>query len=105
MLSKCANPECNETFRYLHQGKIFRLSPTPEIQVATESLRPESHERFWLCTGCAKKITLVWDGTQVRLVPVPVKVLALLPPAPKIKKKEGLRRLRARAASAGREDK
>jgi len=104
MLSKCANPGCNETFRYLHQGKIFRLSPIPEIQVATRMLRPELYERFWLCTGCAKKITLVWRGTQVALVPVPVKAPALLPAAPKVVKIEGLRRLRARAASAGRED-
>jgi len=104
MLSKCANPECSETFRYLHQGKIFRLSPTPEIQIATGMHRLELQERFWLCTGCAKKITLVWNGTQVRLVPVPVKVPALMPPAPKVKKSGGLRRLRARAASAGRED-
>jgi len=104
MLSKCANPGCSETFRYLHQGKIFRLSPTPEIQVATGTLRPESHERFWLCTGCAKKITLVWDGTQVSMVPVPVKAVALPRPAPKVQKTEVLRRLRARAASASRED-
>jgi hypothetical protein len=104
MLSKCANPECAESFRYLHEGKIFRLSPTPEIQIATAMRRPELQERFWLCAGCAKKITLVWDGKQVSVVPVPVKVPALVPPAPKVKKKEGLRRLRARAASAGRED-
>ncbi|MGP0019262.1 MAG: hypothetical protein ACLPHP_11880 [Candidatus Sulfotelmatobacter sp.] len=104
MLSKCANPECIETFRYLHQGKIFRLSPTPEIQIATRAFKPELQERFWLCTGCAKKITLVWEGTQVSMVPVPIKALVLLPPAPKVKKTTGLRRLRARAASAGRED-
>ena len=36
MLSKCANPECFEQFRYLHQGKIFLLTPPPELQ-ASES--------------------------------------------------------------------
>jgi hypothetical protein len=104
MLSKCANPECSESFRYLHQGKIFCLSPTPEVQIATGTFKPALHERFWLCTQCSKKMTLVWGGTQVRLVPVQVKVLAPLP-APKSEKHEVKRRLRARVASAGREDK
>ena len=30
MLSKCANPECSEQFRYLHQGKMFCLIPAPK---------------------------------------------------------------------------
>ena len=104
MLSKCANPGCNETFRYLHQGKIFRLCPTPEVQIATGTFKPQLHERFWLCPRCSKKMTLVWGGTQLSRVPVPIEVLAVLPPPPKVKKIEGLRRLRARATSAGRED-
>jgi len=103
MLSKCANPECTESFRYLHEGKIFRLSPTPEVQIAVGTFKPALHERFWLCTHCSKKTTLVWDRTQVRLAPVPIKALALLPLASK-DKREMKRRLRARAASAGRED-
>jgi hypothetical protein len=102
MLSKCANPECSERFRYLHEGKIFRLSPTPEVQIAAGMFKPALHERFWLCTPCSKKTTLVWDRTQVRLAPVPLKAPALLAPAKD--KRDVKRRLRARAASAGRED-
>jgi len=107
MLSKCANPECCESFRYLHEGKLFRLCPTPEVQIAAGTFKPALHERFWLCTRCSRKMTLVWEGTQVKLVPV--KVLALLPPAPKDgkskdRKNEVKRRLRARVASVGRED-
>jgi|SRR5271165_5375976 len=107
MLSKCANPECSESFRYLHEGKLFCLSPTPEVRIATGTFKPALHERFWLCTRCSKKMTLVWGGTQVRLVPVPApikKVLALLPPAPKEERNEMRRRLQARVASASRED-
>jgi hypothetical protein len=103
MLSKCANPECAENFRYLHEGKIFRLSPTPEVQIAAGTFKPALYERFWLCAGCAKKTTLVWGGTQVRLTPVPIRALAL-PPPPLKDNREVKRRLRARAASAGRED-
>ena len=87
MLSKCANPKCSETLRYLHQGKIFSLAPTPEVQTVT-GLLPALEERFWLCERCSKEMTLVWGGTQVKLVPLP--------------KKRG--RSRSTTASAHRED-
>jgi len=104
MLSKCANPECSEIFRYLHEGKIFYLAPTPEVQIATQMLNPALEERFWLCTQCSKEMKLIWGGTQVKLVHLPVKAVTLPPPAAP---NNGLRRRRprARTASAGREDK
>jgi hypothetical protein len=72
MLSKCANPECFEVFRYLHQGKIFYLSPTREVQAAAEVLNPLMHERFWLCDTCSKQMTVVWGGTHAKLVHLPL---------------------------------
>ena len=72
MLSKCANPKCSEIFRYLHQGKIFSLAPTPEVQTVTGML-PGLEERFWLCERCAREMTLVWGGAQVKLVALPKK--------------------------------
>jgi hypothetical protein len=68
MLSKCANPECSAVFRYLHEGKIFHLCPTPEVQAAAEILHPQMYERFWLCEKCSKQMTVVWGGTQAKLV-------------------------------------
>src|ERR1035437_9510873 len=73
MLSKCANPECSEILRYLHEGKIFCLALTPEIQTATGMLNPPLEERFWLCERCSKEMTLIWGGTQVKLVPLPIR--------------------------------
>jgi hypothetical protein len=70
MLSKCANPDCSETFRYLHQGKIFCLAPTPEVETLTGELHLVLQERFWLCARCSKEMTLTWAGTEVRLVPL-----------------------------------
>jgi hypothetical protein len=101
MLSKCANPECSEILRYLHKGKIFCLAPTPEVQSVT-GMPAALEERFWLCERCSKKMTLVWGGSQVKLVRLPIKVEALPPPESKneIRKKSR----RAPAASAGRED-
>ena len=103
MLSKCANPECSEIFRYLHEGKVFYLAPTPEVRIARQMLIPELNERFWLCAKCSKEMTLIWGGKQAQLVRLPVKAVTLPPPsAPKNELRR--RRLRGRAASAGRED-
>ena len=105
MLSKCANPECPATFRYLHEGKIFYLSPTPEVQIAMGLQYPTMQERFWLCSRCSKEMTLTWGGADVKLVRLPVNVVAF-PAAPTRKAESGgRRRPRTRAASAGREDK
>jgi hypothetical protein len=71
MLSKCANPECNQIFRYLHEGKIFRLAPTPSMHAVAVELGPLMTERFWLCEQCAKRFTIVWGGSQSKLVPLP----------------------------------
>ena len=71
MVSKCANPACSELFRYLHEGKIFHLCPTPQVEEATEGFAPSLYERFWLCDRCSKIMTLVWGGTEVKLVPLP----------------------------------
>lgn len=30
-------------------------------------------ERFWLCDDCAKKLTVIWDGAQAKVVPLPEK--------------------------------
>jgi hypothetical protein len=108
MLSKCANPECSEVFRYLHQGKIFLLSPTPEVQMATENACPSLYERFWLCDRCSKLMTVVWAGTGAKLVSLPSATApgpSSLPPAPERAFGNDVRnRLRGRAASAGPDD-
>ena len=70
MLSKCANPDCSESFRYLHRGKIFCLAPTPEVEAVTGEFLPQFEERFWLCDECSKTMTVIWGGTQVKLVPL-----------------------------------
>jgi hypothetical protein len=70
MVSKCANPTCSERFLYLHQGKIFQLSPTPEVEEVGGGFPPSLYERFWLCDKCCKEMTLVWGGTEPKLVPL-----------------------------------
>lgn len=75
MLSKCANPECSEQFRFLHQGKLFLIIPTPDVRAFADDSLPFLYERFWLCDSCSKKMTLVWGGTKVKILPLQEKPL------------------------------
>ena len=64
MLSKCVNPDCSDTFRYLHEGRIFYLAPTRDVQRAVGMSHPGLHERFWLCTRCAQEMTVALGRFQ-----------------------------------------
>lgn len=77
VLSKCANPECSEQFRFLHEGKVFHLTPTAEVEVMSEDVFPSLYERFWLCDRCSKQMTVVWTGTHAKLVPLPAQPVAM----------------------------
>ena len=74
MLSKCANPECSASFRYLQEGKLYRL----EALSAPDSVYPSgtrSAEYFWLCAECAAKMSLhlTGDGSvSLSIVPEPL---------------------------------
>ena len=108
-MSKCANPECSEVFRYLHQGKIFLLSPTPEVQMATENDYPPLGERFWLCDKCSKLMTVVWGGKEAKLVilasaTAPAGPPSLTPASEPAFRDDLRRKLRGRVASAGHDD-
>lgn len=69
MVSKCANPACSARFRYLHEGKLFRIEHpiTKNSQrtfSATETAhrkRPVQVEFFWLCPDCSQNMTLTFD--------------------------------------------
>ncbi len=54
MLSKCANPDCNEQFDVLTQGNFSHLTPTPEMEVMDEDYLPVLYERSWLWDLCSK---------------------------------------------------
>ena len=84
VLSKCANPECSEQFRFLHEGKLFQLTPSPDVQPIREEDIPALYERFWLCDRCVKKMTVVWAGSHAEVGPLKVKpVIIPVKAAPK----------------------
>ena len=98
MLSKCANPACSRQFMHLHEGKIFHLSPTPEVEAAAGLFAPSLYERFWLCGECCNKLTLVWGGTEAKLVQLPQETVKKTPPQIDTKRKRHERRRRASSA-------
>ena len=68
MMSKCANPACSSTFRYLRDGKLFQV-PFGSMP-SSNSTAPASDEFFWLCGACSKELTIIVDPLEgVRTVP------------------------------------
>ena len=77
MLSKCANPECTALFRYLHDGKLFRME-MPAV-VASDNTPPEQAKKppqrtefFWLCEKCSTQMTVIYNielGITTRPLP------------------------------------
>ena len=54
MLTTCANPNCREAFRYLRDGRLFRL----QAEVKGSSSEINNPEYFWLCARCAQTMSL-----------------------------------------------
>jgi len=67
MLAKCTNSYCSAGFRYLHEGKLFRL----EIHPTVSSSKAKAVEYFWLCSRCSQALTLrlAHDG---RVIAIPL---------------------------------
>ena len=60
MLAKCANPSCSHSFRYLHEGKLYRI----ELVGDDGGSGPKS-EWFWLCNQCSLQMTLRVEGSKL----------------------------------------
>src|SRR6185312_1009888 len=69
MLSKCVNPACNASFRYLHEGKVFRLE-----REHSDDVHSHGFEYFWLCVTCANLLTVVVEQQVVTVRPLHLKL-------------------------------
>lgn len=72
MLTECSNPSCAAPFRYLKDGRLFRLERDPTLW----SSKSNRVEYFWLCHRCSSAMTLRLreDGTVVTvLLPEPIR--------------------------------
>ncbi|HMK28122.1 MAG TPA: hypothetical protein VK473_00455 [Terriglobales bacterium] len=75
MLSKCANPACNTTFRYLREGKLFEFDASTLSAAAISGViaakRKGRVEYFWLCGKCMAEMTVTIDRDRgVVIVPL-----------------------------------
>jgi hypothetical protein len=68
VVSKCSNPGCSRPFRYLHEGRLFRV----ETEFPTEASSGFDHENdgkrasrhvefYWLCAECSHTTTIHYD--------------------------------------------
>jgi hypothetical protein len=98
MVSKCLNPRCSATFRYLCEGRLFRIDFSEASRKsalagggmgASTRGKAERVEHFWLCGSCAATMT-VELGEDGAVRPVPFEISArkpaavALPPMPKL---------------------
>ena len=63
MLSKCANPTCPTTFRYLHEGKLYVISPR-ESRAGREPRYANKSGQLqyaWLRSSCCFYLTIQID--------------------------------------------
>ena len=69
MLSKCANPACSSSFRYLREVKVYVADWMADAAVnQSDKTCWRRTEMFWLCENCSQQLTLSKDGNSV--VPV-----------------------------------
>ena len=73
MLSKCVNRECLATFRYLHEGKLFKLECN-DPRFKTFGAKPANSEYFWLCSACADHMTVVFQNGEITVRPLATKI-------------------------------
>jgi len=69
MVSKCANPACHASFRYLHEGRLFNVFDA----IPGAAQRPAHASRtelYWLCGECVKTIRIVLREGRVLTRPL-----------------------------------
>jgi hypothetical protein len=78
MLSRCANPACSNTLRYLHEGKLYLMeSKWGPAKTKAEAELPDTGkfraiEYAWLCSSCCRDMTVHIDHEgKIRIVRKP----------------------------------
>jgi hypothetical protein len=72
LLSKCAHPTCFAQFRYLHEGRVFKL----RVPAFVRHIGSHRIEHFWLCERCARSLTIVFEKGWVTTRPIYLELTA-----------------------------
>ena len=68
MLGRCLNPNCGKQFRYLDEGRIFRIE---QVRVVAGTPDPQrSVESFWLCGTCSSRLKVIVENGCVLTSPI-----------------------------------
>ena len=65
--TKCLNPSCGTSCRYLYEGRIF--SADRVVTSADGQKTEKSIDHYWLCDTCAKSLTVVIKNGIATAVP------------------------------------
>jgi len=66
MVGKCANPACEATFRYLHEGKLLVIEA--QLQTPNPAFPDQRKPDYvWLCEDCSRTITVAYTGGRVQV--------------------------------------
>jgi hypothetical protein len=66
MVTKCANPSCGASFRYLRGGKLFLLDLHRSffgLEPGSAPVKKRVVEYFWLCDRCSAELTVTVDAS------------------------------------------
>lgn len=72
MLFKCAHPTCIAQFRYLHEGRVFKV----RMPSFTRHTTTHRIEHFWLCERCSHSLTIVVENGRVTTRPIYLELTA-----------------------------
>lgn len=64
MLAKCANPNCSNTFRYLHEGRLYLVDSSWAItnrNGSVEGTTRRTPEYAWFCSSCCRHMAIRID--------------------------------------------
>lgn len=69
MVSKCANPQCQEHLKYLHEGSLYVVPRPSRFGVAAydafASPAGNQIECFWLCASCSLRMSVSRAGELI----------------------------------------
>ncbi|HKS74696.1 MAG TPA: hypothetical protein VJQ82_15945 [Terriglobales bacterium] len=65
MLSKCANPDCSQPFRYITEGKLFVIEAAAMGPLCGRKRKKAGLARRveyrWLCDECSQYLTIAFQ--------------------------------------------
>jgi hypothetical protein len=70
MVTKCANPSCDRSFRYLRGGTLFIHEPK-SVRPLRDAEFQESFQRCeysWLCEQCARTMSVTLDRNGDKVI-------------------------------------